>query len=357
MPSPIERLRRRIREQGAIVFPELMEEALYGEGGYYNRAELAIGEQGGDFITGSTLSDLFGRATARLLDRLDGVLGARAAMLEAGYGDGRHLRAVAAATGAARRLLGWDRIGRPLPDGIEPLERLDDLTRPIDGVVFSYELFDALPVHRLVGRSDGTLGELWVDFGDEDSLVWRQAPLSDAGLADLLGGHRLEPGQIADVAPGWGPLYRHLASKLDRGLLVTFDYGYERPQLLDPRSRRHGTLACHRSHRVHRDALSQVGEQDLTAHVDFTTLREAGEAAGLTTVALTRQARWLTALDLFEDLAGSPDLETRHRAATLLDPEGMGDQIRVLVQARGVEAAEILDLAVLGGAPRAIKKP
>ena len=347
--APSGRLRRRISERGPIVFAEVMEEALYGEGGYYNRDRLPIGEEGGDYVTGSALSTLFGGATARLLGRLDTALGGRATLLEAGYGDGRHLHAVAAAAPGAR-LIGWDRIRRPLPDGVECLEALDELMEPIDGLVFSYELFDALPVHRLVGRADGSLGELWVDVDADGTFVWRPGDLSDPGLDALVGGETLRPGQVADLSPGWRPLQARLASKLGRGLLVACDYGYERRQLLDPRIRFHGTLACYAEHRVNRDALSRVGEQDLTAHVDFTTLREAGEAAGLTTVALTRQARWLTGLDLFEELGDSSDFETRRQAAVLLDPAGMGDQIRVLVQARGVDPATLFDASLFGGA-------
>jgi SAM-dependent MidA family methyltransferase len=218
----------------------------------------------------------------------------------------------------------------------------------VEGLVFSYELFDALPVHRLVGLAGGSAGELRVVRDASGALAWRPGPLSDPALAELLGGHRLEPGQVADLSPGWVPLYRRLASCLGRGLLVTCDYGYERARLLDPRVRRHGTLAAYRSHRVHRDALRDLGEQDLTAHVDFTALREAGEAAGLATVAFTRQARWLTALGLFDALAEAGPA-ARLRAAALLDPEGMGDQIRVLVQARGLDAARVMDRSIVGG--------
>jgi SAM-dependent MidA family methyltransferase len=89
-----------------------------------------------------------------------------------------------------------------------------------------------------------------------------------------------------------------------------------------------------------------VGEQDLTAHVDFTALAEAGEAEGLATVALTRQALWLSACGLFEDLA-TADASTRLAAMALLDGEGMGEEIRVLVQARRVEPEELLEPEVL----------
>jgi SAM-dependent MidA family methyltransferase len=354
---PGERLRARLAAAGPLPFADFMEEALYGEGGYYQRGELAIGEAG-DYVTGSTLSPLFGRATARLLGRLDGVLGRPAELFEAGFGDGRHLAAVAAALGSgpggegARRLRAWDRVGRPAPPGVEVVPDLAAVgPGEVHGLVFSYELFDALPVHRLIGRRDGSLGELWVGLDERGEFAWREGEPSRPDLGALVGGVALEAGQVADLAPGWAPLYGELARRLGRGLLVTCDYGFERDRLLDPRIRRHGTLACYRRQRVHRNPFAAVGEQDLTAHVDFTALREAGEAAGLATVAFTRQALWLTACGVFDDLAGA-GLATRQEAMALLDGEGMGEEIRVLVQARGLDAAEVLPPEVLGGLSR-----
>ncbi len=336
-----ERLVTRLRAEGALPFAVVMEEALYGEGGYYRRQALPIGPAG-DFVTGSAVSPLFGRATARLLGRLDAALGQPADYVEVGYGTADHLRAVMATAPGARRWLAWDRVARQLPAGVEvPVALGPGLA--VRGLVFSYELFDALPVHRLIARPDGDLGELWVDLGPGGELGFVAGPLSRPELADLLREARLAPGQVADLAPGWVPLYRDLARSLERGLLVTCDYGFERPQLLDLRVRRHGTLACYRRHRVHRDPFAALGEQDLTAHVDWTALREAGEAAGLTTVTLTRQAPWLAACGLFDDLAAA-DLATRVAAMALLDGEGMGEVIRVLVQARGLDAAALFDL-------------
>lgn len=320
-----------------------MEEALYGEGGYYRREDVPIGESG-DYVTGSSFSPLFGRATARLLRRLDQALGRPADFFEAGYGTGAHL----ASMDGERRVLAWDRIARTVPPGVERFERLEDVGR-IEGLIFSYELFDALPVHRLIGREEG-VGELWVDL-DGDGFTWREGELSDPSLPDLLGGAVLQPGQIADLAPGWVPLYSELAKRLGRGLLVTCDYGFERERLLDVRIRQHGTLACYTRQRVHRNPFVLVGEQDLTVHVDFTALRQAGEREGLTTVAFTRQALWLTACGLFEDLQDAASPEARQQAMALLDGEGMGEDIRVLVQARDLDIGELLDLRVLGVRP------
>lgn len=349
MATPAGRLRERIRTAGPIPFAVFMEEALYGEGGYYRRDGLPIGEAG-DFVTGSSFSPLFGRATARLLRRLDDRLGRPADFLEAGTGTGVHLANVAAAlveigTGTGgRRLLGWDRVIRPLPAGVSRIGRLSEIAEGgIEGMIFSYELFDALPVHRLLGRADGGVGELWVDLDAEGGFAWHEGDLSDPGLAGLLGGAALRPGQVADLAPGWEPLYGELARRLGRGLLVTCDYGYERGRLLDPRARRHGTLAAYTRQRVHRNPFALVGEQDLTAHVDLTALIQAGEAAGLTTVALTRQSFWLAACGLFADLQDA-GLEERRAAIALLDGEGMGEDIRMLVQAQGIAAEGLFDV-------------
>ena len=344
MASVAERLAARVAREGAIPFAVFMREALYGEGGYYRREEWPVGARG-DFVTGPALSPLVARASGRLLARLDGALGRAADLLEVGYGDGSHLAALARDHGGRRRLCGVDPAARPLPS---PVEACADLAPvgpgAIEGMIFSYELFDALPVHRVVGASGG-LEELWVVAAPGGGFAWEQRPLSDPRLAELLArsGARLAPGQVADVAPDGERLYAELARRLGRGLLVTCDYGFANGRLYDPRIRFHGTLACHRRHRLHRDALAAPGEQDLTAHVDFDLLRRSGERAGLVTVGLVSQALWLAACGLFSDLAEAPERQ-RHEAMALLDPEGMGSEIRVLVQARDLPVAGLFDL-------------
>jgi SAM-dependent MidA family methyltransferase len=326
-----------------------MEDALYGEGGYYTRDPPAIGMEG-DYVTGSSLSPLFGRATARVVERVGAALGRPADYVEIAYGGGEHLATVAEtlAGRGAGRLLAWDRVARPAPPGVRVLAGLAELGRlAVEGIVFSYELFDALSVHRLVGCAGGDVGELLVDWSEDGGFVYVEGGLSDSALAGMLDGHRLEPGQIADLSPSWAPFYRQLARGLRRGLLITCDYGYERARLLDVRVRRHGTLACYSRHQVSRDALTDLGRRDLTAHIDFTALREAGEAEGLETAVFTRQAQWLVAAGIFDDIAatGAP---ASAQARMLLDGEGMGEEIQVLVQSREVEIDRILDRSVLG---------
>jgi SAM-dependent MidA family methyltransferase len=338
----VQRLAERIAREGPLPFAAVMEAALYGEGGYYTRDPPAIGMDG-DYVTGSSLSPLFGRATARVVARMATVLRRPADYVEIGYGGGEHLATVAEAVGGSRagRLLAWDRVARPVPPGVGVLEDLAELARlEIEGVVFSYELFDAFPVHRLIGRHGGMAGELLVDWSAGQGFGWVERDLSDPALGELLGGRVLEPGQIADLSPSWAALYRELARGLRRGLLITCDYGYERDRLLDARVRRHGTLASYSRHRVSRDALVDFGQRDLTAHVDFTALREAGENEGLATVSFTRQAQWLVAAGIFDDIAatGAP---ASAQARMLLDGEGMGEEIRVLIQAKDLSAKDL----------------
>jgi len=354
MIGPAQRLRERIRREGPISFADFMEEALYGEDGYYTREKLPIGEDG-DFVTGSSHSPLFGRTTAELLLRLDRELGKPADYLEVGYGGGDHLRAAMEASegsNTGRRWLACDRVERPVLASVEAsgevgveVSRLVTSwpKRSINGLIFSYELFDALPVHRLI-QAESELRELGVDLDSEGEFRWLEMPLSDPDLGNLVSTD-LEPRQIADVAD-WGASYLELACRLGNGLIVTFDYGYTRERLFDARVRKNGTLACYRSQRVHRNALSEPGSQDLTSHIDFTALIEAGESAGLETVVLTRQAAWFAALGILDGMAGRPAPE-RVEAMTLLDLDGMGADIRVLVQARGVEVARLIDLSLL----------
>jgi SAM-dependent MidA family methyltransferase len=342
MVGPEERLKKAVKEAGAVSFAVFMEEALYGADGYYDRQELAIGPEG-DFVTGSALSPLFGCTTATLLRRLDGALAAPADYFEVAYGGGEHLAAVMAALDeeGTRRVWAWDRVARPLPAEVKPLGSLSDLGhRVVRGLVFSYELFDALPVHRLVRRGEG-LQELLVTR-DGSGFGWLEGPLSDPRLK-LWNDSSLEEGQIADVTPEWGVLYRELARRLDCGLVVTCDYGFSRRRLLDARVRRHGTLSCYREHRVHRNPFVDIGRQDLTAHVDFTTLIESGEDEGLETVGLFRQAEWLAATGILDGMS-SRSPEERIEVMELMNLEGMGEEIRVLVQSRGVDAAEVLPL-------------
>lgn len=324
-----------------------MRAALYDpEEGYYARGP-SIGE-GGDFLTSPHVSPAFGAALARVFaldaDRLKG----RVDFVEVGAGDGRfledftsalrqldpalhgRLRLTAVETSASGRRAIAERRLTPAPVILERAAELPE--GGIEGWIFSNELYDALPVVRVMGSPSG-LQELRVGMGEEH-FVWTAAE-APAACRDHLEsfGIRLEPGQKGEIAPEAAPLHGRLARALGRGWLMAFDYGHPARTLYHPFARRDGTLAVHTRGRRGGDPLAAPGTQDLTAHVNWDSLLSAGEKEGLRTERLMRQGLFLTEAGIF-DFAGN-DAE-KWRIFRLVDPGGMGEEISVLVQSRGV---------------------
>ena len=322
-----------------------MEAALYDtEGGYYSKAP-RIGE-GGDFATSPSISPLFAAAVARRFRSETESFEGPVDFVEVGAGEGRFLEDFAAALGgesaafASRvRLTAVEKsergreslAARPSLAGIRVCASARELPAgSVGGWIFSNELYDALPVARVRGSPAG-LEELRVEAGG-DAFRWSSVPASEDLRRQLAAlGVTLEPGQTGEVSPEAAPLHRILARALGRGFLVAFDYGHRTNVLYHPLARHQGTLAVHSGGRRGGDPLACPGEVDLTAHVNWDDLLRAGEQEGLTTRGITRQGRYLTEAGLF-DLAGSE--AEKWRAFRLVDPEGMGEELSVLVQER-----------------------
>jgi SAM-dependent MidA family methyltransferase len=341
-----ERLRGSIAREGPISFYDFMRAALYDpEEGYY-ACGAAIGE-GGDFVTSPHVSAAFAASLARLFAIEAEDLEGEVDFVEAGAGDGRfledftfalarlapelhgRLRVTAIeASEAGRRALA----ARPIEPAPRVLADARELTAgSVRGWIFSNELYDALPVVRVEGSADG-LRELRVGAGP-DGFAWTPVPAAPEWREHLARlGVTLEPGQKGEIAPDAAPLHRRLSAALDRGSVVTFDYGHPARVLYHPFARRSGTLAVHRGGRRGGDPLESPGEVDLTAHVDWDLLLAAGEAEGLAADRLTRQGMFLSEIGIL-DFARS-DAE-KWRVFRLLDPEGMGEEISVLVQRKG----------------------
>ncbi len=325
-----------------MTFAAFMARALYDPTtGYYARYG-----PGRDYRTAPQTSPAFGHLIGAALAHMWRALGepARFVAVEPGAGDGRlaagavaYLRARAPAAARAIRYVALDRRPAACPGfvvgdaGALPVA-------PVEGCVLSNELFDALPVHRLVGRRDG-LTELWVEQR-AGGPAFVEAPLSDPSLAALL--PPLRPGQVADVAPAADAIYAELCGAVARGFVLTIDYGGEGDELYGPH-RMAGTLVAYRRHRVVDDPLAMPGEQDLTAHVDFGRLRAVGERHGLRTLAYTSQRRFLLGLGLREwvgrldpaRLSTADLFNARLGAEELVRRDGLG-KLRVLLQARGL---------------------
>jgi len=346
--SITERLRERIAHEGPISFRDFMAAALYdAQEGYYARGA-AIGERG-DFVTSPYVSPAFAKVIARKfaadVEPLEGPLD----FVEVGAGEGKFLEDFSAAleeqapdissrtrfiaverSAGGRQALSKRRLSRPL----RTVESANELPEGgIHGWIFSNEVYDALPVVRVTGSSRG-LQELRVDV-EGDGFVWRLAPAPDAYREHLERyGVSLEPGQVGEISFGAAPLHRTLARALGKGWLVAFDYGHRSATLYHPSARRHGTLAVHFAGLRRGDPLSRPGQVDLTAHVHWDLLVEAGEKEGLVTDGISRQGRWLIEAGLFDFAQGDAE---RWRAYRLVDPEGMGEELSVLVQSKGIE--------------------
>jgi SAM-dependent MidA family methyltransferase len=218
----------------------------------------------------------------------------------------------------------------------------------VRGVIFSNELLDAFPVHRL--RWDASQ-RCWSEWGvgwNANRFVWRRMPaepgedwqarLVHAGFelpAELLS--VLPDGFTLELSPAASNWWSEAAKALRRGKLLTFDYGWTALEHLDP-ARGSGTLRGYSGHRLQEDVLAKPGEQDLTAHVNFTQLQLAGERAGLRTVTLTEQARFLSGIAAEAAGGGEENepwsSEQVRQFQTLVHPGQLGRAFRVLVQER-----------------------
>ena len=328
-------------------FRDFMAAALYdAEDGYYTRGA-AIGEPG-DFATSPAISPAFAEVIAGEFRRETQGIDGGVDFVEVGAGEGRFLGAFGAALSRrdpgfagrvrlaaverspeARRRLAGIGLSHPVRLFDSPEELAPGSVR---GWIFSNELFDALPVFRVQGSPNG-LQELRVGLR-EGGFVWVAAPAPEGWRQQLAGfGVTLVPGQVGEISLEAAPLYRHLARALAQGALVTFDYGHRAGVLYHPLARPQGTLAVHSLGRRGGDPLTRPGETDLTAHVNWDALVRAGEEEGLSTRGLFRQGRYLMEAGLFD--ANMTDAE-KWRAYRLVDPEGMGEELSVLIQTRGI---------------------
>ncbi len=359
----------RIQAEGAISFRDFMAMALYHPRlGYYCSPGDKIG-RAGDYLTSPEVSPVFGAIVGRQLREMWQALGRPVPfqVVEAGAGTGALSRDILTWAGRADSEFAGA-IQYRMVEVSEALaarqrqtlaaERLDDkagwcaeLPDAVQGCILSNELLDSLPVHR-VAAEGGELREAFVAW-DGGRFTEELRPAAD-GIGDYFRRLGLLPGEgcRAEVnleAVAW---MRAAAAALRRGFVLTFDYGYEAEEMFAP-WRRDGTLLCFYRHNPSTDPYARIGRQDMTSHVDFTSLRRAGEEAGLRTLGLVSQSEFLSDLGIADALTppagGQPDLEqyySRRRAIMeLLDPAGLG-RIRALIQSRGVETVA---LSGLGG--------
>lgn len=371
-PSPlIEVLAERISANGPITFAEYMETALYHpQHGYYTKAGAPPRR---DYFTSVDVSPVFGRLLARQLHemwmKLDSPKGFTLA--EAGAGGGalaknildfvatqfpafyEALRYVGVERSAARRAAEPALLAKHVTRG--KFEAAVDLPATIEnGVIFSNEFFDALPVHRVMGSAGG-LQEQYVGHG-ENGFFEQLGALSVPALGIYFERHgiTLLTDQQAEVnlkACSW---IREAGKRLTRGFVLSVDYGFEAPVLFSERHMR-GTLLAYERHRASERYFRAPGEQDLTSHVDFTAVDRAGQRSGLARTGYVTQSNFLMALaqaSRLADLESSEMSETdqakaRNAFKMLIHPEGMGETFKVLIQHKGVDSPMLTGLTSL----------
>jgi SAM-dependent MidA family methyltransferase len=355
-------LRRRIEHDGPITFRDFMEAALYHpKWGYYRTTPQATTAHG-DYVTSPEVHPVFGALVARQLLQLWERLGRPRAfdVVEHGAGTGRLARDIT--TSATSADSAFSQTLRYTI--IEPIEQLraeqaatlsdgasgatvtwaEAAPTGITGVVLTNELLDALPVHRVV-RQDAELLEVYVGLDANGRFVDQLAQPSTPEIGSYFEALGVLPGigAYAEVnldAPCW---IAAAAASLDRGYLLTFDYGYEAADLYAP-WRRDGTLLCFYKQSASSDPYQRIGKQDITASVDLTTLRRAAEAAGVATLGATDQSMFLYRLGIGESLAKirrerPSEMEEyfarRNVVVDLIDPARLG-RIKVLLHGKGV---------------------
>ncbi len=359
----------RIRDGGPISFAEFMRECLYHPAhGYYSRAGAS---RFGDYYTSVDVHPIFGRLVARQFAEMWELLGSPRPFVvaEAGAGTGRlaghildfsaralpefyaALEYVAVERSGARRAEHAARLAEHAAAGrVSSAGEIPDAIPA--GCVFSNELLDALPAHRVVMEKGalreicvGIEGARFIEVPGKPSTPALERYFQEQGIT-------LDDGQQAEVCLEACDWIERAGRALERGFVLTVDYGHEARALYDENHNR-GTLLAYRVHAVTENLLDAPGERDLTSHVNFTAVDLWGRRAGLVRTGLVTQSQFLVALgrgnefaDLYE--AGQTEMDklrARLLLKNLIHPEGLGEKFQVLIQHKGIAAPSLTGLS------------
>jgi SAM-dependent MidA family methyltransferase len=295
---------------------------------------------GSDFITAPELSPLFGQTLAKqVLEGLDAAgadevwefgagSGALAAQLLGALGQRVRRYTIVDVSGSLRarqqqRLAAWgDRV-----------QWAETLPASMQGVVVGNEVLDAMPVRLLAFE-----GQHWLERGvalHDGHWVFQDRPSEARPPFEAAPEAPFVPGTVTEIHEQAEAFVRTLADRLARGLVLLIDYGFPEAEYYHPQ-RTGGTLVCHRAHQVDSNPLSDLGDKDITAHVNFTGIALAAQDAGLDVLGYTSQARFLLNCGLM-DLLADADLPTRAAAQKLITEHEMGELFKVLALGRGLE--------------------
>ncbi len=360
-------LREAIRDAGGwLSFADFMTRALYAPGlGYYAAGARKFG-QAGDFITAPEISSLFGQCIARSV--AETIVASMGNLLELGPGTGKLAFDVLSAlekldalprkyflleVSADLRQRQRETLSGLSPSLFARCEWINSLPVYFVGAIIANVVLDVLPVH-LVVFGNGKMVERGVSWRD-DQFVWQDAPvlsLDVQAMTDTVNravfNHTPPAGYVSEFAPQANALAASLVYALRDGVILLIDYGFRRAEFYHP-DRHMGTLMCHYRHHAHTDVFLYPGLQDITAHVDFTSIAEAGMEAGGALIGYATQANFLLGAGITDLIAQhDPDqaagyLALTNQAQRLLSPAEMGEFFKVIGFAKGAHTIAALE--------------
>ena len=345
-------IQQKIKENnGWIDFATFMHMALYTpDFGYYSGGVTKFGLDG-DFVTAPEISPLFAKTLALQVAQI--LATTQGDILELGAGTGKlasdlllelarlnHLPTqyfileVSAHLQKVQRETCQAKLPKTLFD---KLVWLNVLPKAFTGLVLGNEVLDAIPAH-ILHKTDAGWRERGVSF--EADFIWQDAPLAQGNLTEHLP-KDLPIGYITEVNPAASALVHSLADMLETGAILLIDYGFGAVEYYHPQ-RNQGTLMCHYQQLAHDNPLTHVGLQDITAHVDFTSIAMLCEAASMRLSGYASQAQFLINCGILNTLQQhSPEdaeyIKLAASAQKLLSPAEMGDLFKVIAFSKGVE--------------------
>ena len=341
-----------------ITYKDYMEWALYHPTlGYYNRHSRKIGKQG-DFYTSSNVGEVFGRALGKLFNHLFKSYDIQPNIIELGGGTGKIAHSVLHYLQETNSEL-FSRIFYTIIEtspyhqsaqqkvlsyfnNVTYVDSLEGIGN-IEGIVFSNEFFDAFPVH-VIERKEGNLVEVMVSV-EKGVLVEKTKPLQNEEIASYLQHHGIivQEGQRLEIPLSMMTYYHHLCEKIQKGFLLTIDYGYTKKEWTEE-IHRMGSLRGYSQHRLVHNILENPGKVDITSHIHWDSLKQGS----LQTLSFLPQNEFLVACGLLEDLTDtmnpnpfSPEHKRNRAIRSLLQSGQISSYMQALVQVKNLECMKI----------------
>lgn len=353
--SIIHTLHACLAQKSEMPFVEFMQMALYAPGeGYYSSGLEKLGKQG-DFITAPELTPLFGQTLANQCQQIMGKL-QLPVIFEFGAGSGtlcvdilsrlEQLDSLPEAywileVSADLRHRQTQLVQQKIPHLAGKVQWLDSWPeQSFNGIIIANEVLDAMPVHRFMHTAEGIL-ESFVTLNEHNQLAEIFKPTTNQRLITYLNKNvALQSPYLTEANLFLDDWLVNIYRILNEGVVLLLDYGFPRHEYYHP-DRNQGTLMCHYQHQSHPSPLLNPGEQDITAHVDFTHVAEAGQQAGFHIAGFTNQASFLLAnglLSLVNNLDSERDqFKVKQAIKKLTHPHEMGELFKVIALTKNIE--------------------